>query len=200
MKAPGFRRAPGAYDVLKLAGLQVPGEWRIDVIDRELGSKTPKGSGQDGGHSYLTGLKSDDQFLITSLLHTDDDEAEWEKLLPIIFPLDRAGKRDRVLIYNPQIERMGIHYVFVKKVSEGRPVGGAPIPVSILCRVANQPKNAKTKALSLKNIITTTEIVVPIPGPVPFPLPLTVPTLTPTAQEKVAGVLSPSSLMRLLGR
>lgn len=148
MKAPGYRSNPKAYDLLKIGGLQVPGEWNCEAFGRGLKFKHPKGSGDDGGTPYPTGLKEDQDIVITTQLHDDEEEAEWEVWCATNFPVNNQTKRGRKPIENVQAARHGIREVLVHNVSESRPFAGAPIVGKITCRVSGT-KSGKSKKASL---------------------------------------------------
>lgn len=147
----GFISNPEAYDVVKLGGQQLPGELDIDVIERELAKRHKRGSGDDGAEAHFKGLKHYD-FHLNLKLHTDEDEAEWARLLPIFINFSNPQSRNELSVEHPQIRRMGISKCVVFKVGERKPKNGDPITAFLWCSTvqvktgaSHTPKGSKYK-------------------------------------------------------
>lgn len=120
---------PKAYDVVKIAGEQLPGEVSFGEIKNELVKKTKRGSGNDGEAPTYGGLKIV-TVVIKCILHTAEDEENWTRLLPLMLSLAHPDRRNEVSIEHPQFARQNITRCAVRAVGEAQPKG-KPLEASI---------------------------------------------------------------------
>jgi len=158
MASPGFRANPELYDVLKLAGIQVPGQWECPQLGRALDVKAPKSDGKDDGSIRIAGMLPT-AGTIAIKLDTDDEESQWEQLRARIFPLDRPSARNEVLVDNVHFARNGIRSIIVTAIDDPPSKGGAEQHVAIHWRSAKttsiksttrKPKSAANQKLELR--------------------------------------------------
>lgn len=128
-----FIENPEAYDVILLGGRKLPGEVHLGgEVVRELAKRHKRGSGDDGAEANFKGLKPAD-FTILMKLHTDDDEKEWERLLPLFIDLNTSINRNELSVVHPQLQRLGISRCIVHHIGESPPLNGDPILVKMMC-------------------------------------------------------------------
>jgi len=174
MAAPGFRENAKIYDVLLLAGIQMPGEWTCPQLDRHSDIKAPKADGKSEGVVRDAGVMPSSG-TIHSNLDTDEEEREWERLIQRVYPIDRPQNHNAISVENPIFKRLGIRAIYVTGISNPVPTGGDPQSVAIHWRSAKLPGG---KAQTRKIKPASQEQIELRPNAL---------TNTPAAQAKAAG-------------